>query len=368
MKKAAQIAIFIISILFITFFIQQPSLAQTIHIEANDLLVRSGPGTTHELIGHVDEGETYPMVDEEDDWFAINYDGTTGWVSKQYASKRDQQDVDTDNESDADPNQPDTEEDTSYNDTPFSIPVGQVHLRSEATTQSDILTVLTKGEQVTIISKSSQWMKIQTKDFEGFIPAWLIVYREPADPQEQSLYNKVILLDPGHGGYDVGAISIADEYEKNYTLKTAQILKKKLEQQGADVYITRNDDNHYSLIPRATYANFLGADVFLSLHYNSEPQYPSANGINTYYYKQADRELADYVHQELIDETNANDREVTTANYLVLRVSKQPSLLVELGFLSNKAEEQTIQSIAYQNKLSQGIVNGLQAYFKNKTP
>lgn len=348
-----------------TLFFSQPTLAQTIYIEVDDLLVRSGPGTSYDLIGHVNEGETYPFIDEDGDWFAISYENQTGWVSSEYASKTDQTDFEQNKlEQDA------TDEDISQvdlSDPEFKIPVETLHLRADATTESDILSVLTKGEQVTIIAEENQWLLVETHDNEGYIPAWLLNFDEDIkDKGPASLLDKVIVIDPGHGGYDVGAISITDEYEKDYALFTAKLLKTQLEREGANVYLTRDADTHFALSARATLANYLVADVFLSIHYNSEPQYPYANGINTFYRNPRDRQLADDVHEGLLDATGANDREVRVDDFQVLRVSKQPSLLLELGFLSNEEEEQKIKSYDYQNKISQGIIQGLQSYFTNQ--
>src|SRR5690625_6999364 len=91
MRKSSQ-TIFYIIFFLVTLFIYQPTLAQTIYIEVDDLLVRSGPGTSYDLIGHVNEGETYPLTDEDGDWFAISYENQIGWVSSEYASKTDQTD------------------------------------------------------------------------------------------------------------------------------------------------------------------------------------------------------------------------------------------------------------------------------------
>ncbi|WP_440895939.1 N-acetylmuramoyl-L-alanine amidase [Amphibacillus sp. Q70] len=349
------------------FFFQQTGFAQTVHIEADDLLVRSGAGTTYEQIGHVNQGESYPLIDENDEWVAIDYEGQTGWISKQFATIVNQENTteqavtnnEADNSETPEPDQPNTDT--------FNIPVDRVNLRSEATTQSDIQAVLTQGETVTIIEHvNDHWLEVEWQDTNGFIPSWLIEHDyNHTSGLSSSLKDKVIVIDPGHGGHDIGATSVTDNYEKQYALYTARTLKNQLELLDAKVYLTRDDDFYYALTPRSILANYLSADAFLSIHYNSEPQYPSANGMNTYYLWETDQDLAEHVHQGLIDETGANDRGIESGNFLVLRLSKQPGILLELGFLSNDNEEKMIQSPDYQDKISKGIINGLEGYFSN---
>ena len=365
MKKTTRIITYTMLLLLTSLLFQSTSYAKTVQIEADDLLVRSGPGTEYELIGHVNQGEDYSLVEQTDEWLAIDFNGETGWVSQQYATVTDQKNDSSSIETETPTNQTGTDQQADLSNQAFNIPVDRVHLRSQATTQSEILTTLTEGETVTIIEQAGDWLQIIWQDTEGFIPSWLLDFQEPMIESQTSLKNKVIVIDPGHGGYDVGAISVTDRYEKDYSLSTAKHLEYQLEMLGATVYLTRSDDFYYALSPRSILANYHGADVFLSIHYNSEPQYPSANGLNTFYREKSDLNLANAVHQGLLEKTNANDRGVLSDDYRVLRVSKQPSLLLELGFLSNEAEEKLIKTPDYQDQISRGIILGLENYFKN---
>lgn len=350
--------------LFSFFFLfQQTSYAQSVRIEASELLVRSGPGTTYEPIGHVDEGQLYSFIEEEDGWLAIDFNGETGWVSEDFVTLYDHanEEVESDDQL--------INEDAFVKvEGRFKIPVDRINIRESATTQSDILKILRKGEWVTIIGKiETDWVEIESADISGFIPSWLVEDKQQStNTTDAILKDKVILIDPGHGGYDVGAISITGNYESIYTLNTALVLKGQLEDLGADVYMTRDQDLFIPLSARGLLANYLSADVFLSLHYNSEPQIPSANGMNTYYRSGKYSDLATSVHQGLIQQSAANDRGIESGNYQVLRLSRRPGLLIELGFISNANEEPSIQSIEYLEELSRGIVNGLEDYFTNQ--
>lgn len=343
---------------------QSISFAKVVSIDVDELRVRTGPSTAHELIGHVNQGEQYTFLDETDEWIAINYNGGTGWVSRDYVTINDDQTVTIPSNSDT--TSDDTNNQNNISSTSdFKIPVDKLHLREAATTESEILSILTKGDSVVVIEQSNDWVKVNFQDTEGYIPSWILNEQIKINLNQTPLRNKVIVIDPGHGGYDVGAISVHNNYEKNFALNTAKHLQDQLELLGAKVHLTRSDDYYYALTPRAILANYHGADVFLSIHYNSEPQYPSANGINTYYRKSADLALAEFVHQGILETTKANDRGVLTGDYLVLRNSKRPSLLLELGFLSNESEEMLIQSPGYQDDISRGIIIGLENYFYN---
>lgn len=367
MKNKQRFILYSTVFLLSFFFFHQTGFAQSVQIEADDLFVRSGAGTTYELIGHVNQGESYPLIDENDEWVAIDFEGQTGWVNKQYTTIVDQENVPEQTVTTNEVDNSETPEQNQSNIDTFNIPVDRVNLRAEATTQSDILAVLTQGETVTIIEHvNDDWLEVNGQDTNGFIPSWLIEHDYTQTSElSSSLKDKVIVIDPGHGGHDVGATSVTDNYEKQYALYTARTLKNQLDLLGANVYLTRDDDFYYALTPRSILANYLSADAFLSIHYNSEPQYPSANGMNTYYLSGADQELANDVHQGLIDNTGANDRGIESSDLLVLRLSKRPSILLELGFLSNGSEEKMIQSPDYQNDISNGIIQGLEDYFSN---
>ncbi|MBM7541728.1 N-acetylmuramoyl-L-alanine amidase [Amphibacillus cookii] len=353
------IIIFITICLLLIIFPSPMLSAQSVRIDTNDLLIRSGPGTQFDPLGHANDGDTFPLEEEQADWFAIEYNGEVGWVSRQYASiiseNTNHHDVET---------QRDDHLSFPY---AFKIPVEVVNLRSEPTAHSTKLDEIPYNEEVTVLDHVNEdWIEVEWQEQHGYIPA--IMVDEMINKQSSTLatlQGKTIVIDPGHGGHDVGAVSVTDRYESDYALYTSRILQHQLELLGAKVYMTRDDDFYYALTPRSSLANYVHADVFLSIHYNSEPQYPSATGINTFYRNETDQGLATAVHNAVIKKTEANDRGFESGDYLILRVSKRPSLLLELGFLSNTEEEQNIQSHTYQLNISQGIIEGLKAYFND---
>ncbi len=326
--------------------------AENVTIQANDLNIRSGPGTNYDVIGQVNEGEIYPLVEDQDPWVQISYQGVDGWLAKEYIGISE-----TDH---------DTAEKNHSGSTTKQIitPYDNTNLRNQPSTDGEIVGIIPKGTILPVIQTVNNWIETKWEGKTGYIPSWTVTDIKPINLHSDSVFDqKVIVIDAGHGGRDVGAIGASNAYEKNYTMETATNIKEYLEQLGAIVYLTRGNDQFMPLAARATFANHLQADAFISIHYNSTPQYPNAKGISTYYYDEKDKLFSTTIHDELLSATASEDRRVQFGNFQVLRTNHTPALLLELGFISNVAEELNIQSIAYQRKISKGIIAGMQKYF-----
>lgn len=164
---------------------------------------------------------------------------------------------------------------------------------------------------------------------------------------------------------DSGAVGLLHgTLEKKVSLETAKLTAAKLTSAGANVILTRNDDNYVTLPYRVYLAHHYNADAFISVHYNSS-FYTSARGIKSFYYdKQQEYSIAAMLQQELVKQTGLYNRGVMSGNYHVLRTNQQPSILLELGFLSNPYEEYVIRTNHYQENVSQAILTGLSRYFE----
>lgn len=173
-----------------------------------------------------------------------------------------------------------------------------------------------------------------------------------------------VVIDPGHGGSDPGAISkITQTQEKTIALRTGLLLRDILLARGYDVTMTRDSDWYPELRDRSKLANEMDADIFISIHYNSAT--PSAAGIETFAYDTADnKKLAESIQKELISYTGATNRGVKNGSRLiVLNTTKVPAALLELGFMSNASEAKRILESDYQNTLAQAIAGGIDIYF-----
>ncbi|MGL6108316.1 N-acetylmuramoyl-L-alanine amidase [Romboutsia sp.] len=174
-----------------------------------------------------------------------------------------------------------------------------------------------------------------------------------------------VLIDPGHGGKDNGS-SHNFYIEDQINLQIANKLRDALEKEGINVEMTREDDTYLSLSQRAAKSNKSYADIFISIHQNASVN-PSANGVETYYMNDSNKELANYIHKNVLEETNAKDRNVRYGNLQVLRDNKKPSILLECGFISNKNEGYRLSTKAYQVKLVNGIAKGIKEYLNRNS-
>lgn len=146
-------------------------------------------------------------------------------------------------------------------------------------------------------------------------------------------------------------------------LDTALEVANNLKQEGATVILTRSTDTFLELSERVDISKQSNANAFISMHYNYSTN-SSVNGIETYYYTDPkDTQLANYVHQGLMDAVSLKDRGIRFGDLHVTRENPQPAILLELGFISNPAEEKVISSTSYYKQVASGLTNGLIKYF-----
>ena len=188
---------------------------------------------------------------------------------------------------------------------------------------------------------------------------WTLSSREVVS---KSLKGKVIVLDPGHGGKDPGAVGHRKRYEKKYTLDLGYRIKGLLEARGARVILSRKGDTHVSLSKRVSLANRARADAFVSLHINSY-YHKRANGTETYYYKPKDKLLAKYIQREMVNVLKRKNLGIKRTRLYVLNHTKMPAALIEPLFLTNKEESYLVTQPHYRQKVSMAVVRGLEAYF-----
>lgn len=190
---------------------------------------------------------------------------------------------------------------------------------------------------------------------------------KPVLPKEK--YDKIIVLDAGHGGDDPGAIGNSLR-EKDLTLAMLLSANKLFEEDGTiKCYVTRNDDTYLSLSQRAAFANELG-DAFISIHINAATN-PAAKGTETYSLYPNDQgnglisyTLAEEILNQLLGKLGTINRGVKTANWTVIKESKIPATLIEIGFISNPDEAammaKNIDEVG--ESIYKGIVNLFEKY------
>ena len=148
---------------------------------------------------------------------------------------------------------------------------------------------------------------------------------------------KTIVIDPGHGGYDYGAVS-GSRYEKDDNLKIARAVADILRRQGQRVIMTRDSDIYIPLLDRSVISNNNNADMFVSFHRNAFTD-PAAHGMENYAQMNSPPEHFQYAENVLneLDKINGgfSNRGVKVGNFSVLRNTQAPAMLIELGFISN---------------------------------
>ncbi|MCB5558944.1 N-acetylmuramoyl-L-alanine amidase CwlD [Anaerosalibacter bizertensis] len=192
--------------------------------------------------------------------------------------------------------------------------------------------------------------------------------------------NKIIGIDPGHGGIDSGASGKSGVSESEINLAIGLKLKRIIEQSGGIVVITRNDNSGLyteesktikekkseDLRNRKKIIDKNNCDIFLTIHLNSFPQ-SKYYGAQTFYKEgcEKSKKLAYIVQDELRNVLDENNKRIPQSkeNIYLLREVEVPSILIECGFLSNPDEEKLLQNDKYQEKIAWAIYSGIIRYF-----
>lgn len=191
---------------------------------------------------------------------------------------------------------------------------------------------------------------------------YFIEMRKPSE-----VYDKIIVIDPGHGGKDVGAISKDDRhYEKNINLDIALHLKELLDKENIKVYYTRTSDETVYLRPRVELANTVDADYFISIHCNSNNS-TGPNGLEVLYtdtdYKGVKSiDLAKVFSQKIHDLVTLKQRGVVqrhTEDIYIMNKAKVPMILIEVAYMSNRNDMDFLSLEDNRKAVAQGIYNGI---------
>ncbi len=210
------------------------------------------------------------------------------------------------------------------------------------------------------LNRSAQTMTVLKNGITGAI---LSIALEPPPP----LTGKTVVLDPGHGGSDPGAVGPQGTHEKNVNLAVGLRMKDELTDLGARVIMTREGDQFISLADRVKIANSSGADLYVSIHANGYTQ-ETAHGTETFYCTTGHPDsafLAQTIHQYLVSGIQRKDRGVKTASFTVLKETMMPSALVEIAFITNPEEELLLNSDGFRTIAAHSLCQGILAYFQS---
>ena len=179
-------------------------------------------------------------------------------------------------------------------------------------------------------------------------------------PASKPLLGLTIIVDAGHGGHDTGAPG-AFTKEKDDTLDIAKRLAKMLSYRGANALLTRSNDTYVTLQGRVDFANSRNADLFISIHMNSNDNRGS-NGTETFFFTPQSQFLAREIHRELLGGTGRKSRGVSQARFFVIRKTVMPSVLLECAFISNPTEEKISSDPAWRERVAQSVTRGVINY------
>lgn len=333
-------------------------------INEHSVNLRAENNAEAEVIGSAESGDVFTLLYEENGWSQIHYNNQTAWVLSELVSIT------------AGTLPTEVEEVAAQTDDPTSqesviVLQDSVNVRSGPTLQDGVIEIANAGSVYAFQNNIGDFVEVLTNDGQtGYIANWLVESSATSTPQSTipaittTLSEATIVIDPGHGGADPGAIGDY-LYEKQATVDTATIIAQKLESVGANVILTRTGDESISLEERAYLSNSYSADLFISIHYDSTPEGVYATGTTTYYYADSDNYVAGLINDELSKNLPLPNNGSRFGNYLVLRENTQPAILLELGYMNNPDDVYTFNTSHYQELVADSILNALTDYFNN---
>ena len=245
--------------------------------------------------------------------------------------------------------------------------VDNLNIRQEANTTSTVVSKLKKGEYVQVNRINGYWAQVTYKGQEGYIHKSYIKLLNQSD---HPLKDRVIIIDPGHGGTDSGN-TFGTIYEKDVVLKVSKLVERKLAATGANVLMTRTDDVYPTLPDRVDFTNVNYGEIFVSIHANSVLNNTTANGTETFYAmtsgdKQESIDLATFVNNQIVNDIKMRNRGVKNEQFYVIRNTIIPAILVELGFLTNSEDRAKLTDDHYIELFAESIYKGIVEYYSKQ--
>ncbi|MCA0986175.1 N-acetylmuramoyl-L-alanine amidase [Guptibacillus algicola] len=314
-------------------------------VVATILNVREKPGVNNTILTQLPSGTVVSDLKQVGEWSYIRYNnGETGWVDGTYLK----------------------ETNKHLSTSTLTLLYHSINLRGGPGLDYPVIAQGAKDDKYEIVGKEKEWYEIILNDgTTAYIADWIVSTGSSLGLRANHTNGKTVILDAGHGGEDSGALGLFT-YEKLVNLRTTKAIAEKLKDAGIRVILTRDEDRYVSLSERTNLSGLYQADAFVSVHYDSTVD-PTVSGITTYYYHEDHKSLASSIHNEITQSNSLRDRGTRFGNYYVLRNNSSPSVLLELGYLSNPFEERQINKQQYQANMTSNIANGIISYLnKNR--
>lgn len=370
-----------------------------VFVSVDNLNVRSSASSANatNILGKVNTGKALNVFEEQGYWLKISYNGQYAFVAKEY-TKTEQElveetpveikpekpteikpekpsEVIPEKPVEETPNEPTEVIPEQPTEQPSEIPTTQtetiaiatvngLNIRESDSASATSLGKIDRGTSVNVLSFAGHWIEIDYQGTVGYVDKRFIRLKNTV---ENPVKDRVIIIDPGHGGKDPGTMS-GQAVEKSIVFKVSQLVKQKLEADGAQVLMTRTGDTFPTLDDRHKFATNHFGEMFVSIHANAATN-TSAKGTETYYSvtsnenEKEDLVLATNINNEIVKNASMSNRGVKRADFVVIKNLKIPAVLVELGFVSNAEDRAKLLSDEHIEMYAQSIYNGIVEYY-----
>jgi len=244
-----------------------------------------------------------------------------------------------------------------------SSPLLQIRLQQDDAQNASIFVIPRSTSRIGQVNQpSAQTLALDLRTISSAAPPTT----SPSRPLPQAPRGQiVVVIDPGHGGGDPGAVGIGGLREKDVVIHISRRIAEILQQQGIQVVMTRQDDIELDLEPRVQITTRANANVFVSIHANAiSLSRPDVNGLETYYYTGQSLGLAQTVHNRMLSSLPMRDRGVKRARFYVIRQTSIPSILVEVGFVTGQDDAPRLADPRYREQIAEAIARGILEYLQ----
>ncbi len=218
------------------------------------------------------------------------------------------------------------------------------------------------GQILALELRPSQTVQASSVQIPVPLPANPAPATRPSTSLSPSQTRARVVIDPGHGGSDPGAVGIGGLREKDIILPISLRIAELLEREGIQAVLTRPNDTFVSLDGRVQIARSSNADLFVSIHANAiSLSRPDVNGLETYYYSSG-LGLAQTIQRTILEKLNMRDRGVRQARFYVLRNSPMPAVLVEVGFVTGREDAAKLANPDFREQMAEAIAAGIIRY------
>ncbi|USK62196.1 N-acetylmuramoyl-L-alanine amidase [Peribacillus asahii] len=332
---------------------------------ANKLNLRTSSSTNSKVITSLVKNTKVTVLSVKGSWSQVRTPSNqVGWVANTYLteSKSASKPVDSS------PQLPATSKPSTSNI--GIVNTSGLNVRTLPSTNGKVIASLSKNTTVSTLAVNGNWTQIKMSNNQtGWVASRYLITSPTAQVPFSSsvLKGKTLVIDAGHGGKDPGT-SANGMSEKDIALDVTKSLVKRLEASGAKVIMTREGNTYPTLEDRVDIANQHDADIFVSVHVNSGP--PSAAGTESYYDSSKNPQsaegkmLATEIQKQINTLLGTANRGVRDKGFYVIKYTEMPSVLVELGFVTNSEDAKKLSS--QRNLFAQAIYNGIIAYYNKQ--